>query len=159
MFGPWGWKWKVGVPKNAEIRTILYRVSVDHQSLVVLLPGTVLSRTKPRKPPMNICVVKNMWSTWSNSLTPVITCHGQVKKKKKHSVPLVVYCTCLNKTRILHDPVGDDQCREYWKAKDEYVPRGIHVCGLKNDIFEHTCFISCLEDGFQYDAADCSPAG
>lgn len=83
MFGPWGWKWKVGVPKNAEIRTILYRVSVDHQSLVVLLPGTVLSRTKPRKPPMNICVVKNMWSTWSNSLTPVITCHGQMKKKWK----------------------------------------------------------------------------
>lgn len=33
-------------------------------------PGIVLSKMKPKNPPMNMCVVKSTTITWSSSLTP-----------------------------------------------------------------------------------------
>lgn len=35
-----------------------------------LLPGIVLSRMKPKNPPINMCVVKSTTITWSNSFNP-----------------------------------------------------------------------------------------
>lgn len=47
------------------------------------LPGIVLSRKKPRKPPTNMWVVSRMCNTWSTSLTPAE--HTKITKDgKKH---------------------------------------------------------------------------
>lgn len=93
----WICKWDDGNMADALQSQVLSKWAV----FVMLLPGTVLSRTKPRKPPMNIWVVKNMCSAWSTSLTPVIRYKyikqlPEVNDKSIKLVPFPVDCTCLN---------------------------------------------------------------
>lgn len=57
--------------KAAEMN--LHHFSSSRRALTISvsgLPGMVLSRTKPKNPPMNMWVVKSTTMTWSSSFTP-----------------------------------------------------------------------------------------
>lgn len=48
----------------------LYADDLDMWGVKEVLPGIVLSSTKPKKPPTNILVVRRTCSTWSSASTP-----------------------------------------------------------------------------------------
>lgn len=104
------------------------------------LPGIVLSRRKPRKPPTNMPVVSSTWMTWSSSGRPAEAAQvrsagsggraggrGWVGEGGEGLSCGERMVTCLEHPGVPVHPVGNCEPAEDGEAKDAEVSLRVHV--------------------------------